>query len=318
MHVVHLKQIIYISPCIKNITLTEEKRYDKYKMPVSSVMINNFNNYSSNGASGRFRFYDENDNLIKSGNLISQTDTRCETDNFIVTCSTTYNNSYNYYLPYDAIRTDKGIIDKDYSMYVSTNSQPPFFKVEFKNPVSIGRIEWVRRIDGLDNNVGTLSQTTSADFTINYIGDDLITKTYTLSGNDCEIAEQTFLPYKGNKIRYYLNEANAETDINIFSTSKQIIKIFDVDYVEDTDTFVRFAFTNDGSNYKVFKSSSWQAINASDVITNGNTADEIKALTFQDLNQLYNRNGLSILVKMKTNNEEKTPIIRKISVKHAK
>ena len=82
-------------------------------MPVSSVIINNFNNYSSNGASGRFRFYDENDNLIKSGNLISQTDTRCETDNFIVTCSTTYNNSYNYYLPYDAIRTDKGITDKD-------------------------------------------------------------------------------------------------------------------------------------------------------------------------------------------------------------
>ena len=115
-----------------------------------------------------------------------------------------------------------------------------------------------------------------------------------------------------------MNEANAETDINIFSTSKQIIKIFDVDYVEDTDTFVRFAFTNDNSTYQVFKSSSWQTINASDVITNGNTADEIKALTFQDLNQLFNGNGLSILVKMKTNNEEKTPIIRKISVEHAK
>ena len=118
--------------------------------------------------------------------------------------------------------------------------------------------------------------------------------------------------------RYYLNEATMQTDINIFSTSEQIMKIVDVDYVEDTDTFVRFAFTNDNSTYQVFKSSSWQTINASDVITNGNTADEIKALTFQDLNQLYNRNGLSILVKMKTNNEEKTPIIRKISVKHAK
>ena len=309
---------IYRTPFIKNITLTEEKRYDKYEMPVSSVIINNFNNYSSNGASGRFRFYDENDNLIESGNLISQTDTRCETDNFIVTCSTTYNNSYNYYLPYDAIRTDKGIIDKDYSMYVSTNGTSPFFKVEFKNPVSIGRIEWVRRIDGLDNNVGTLSQTTSADFTINYIGDDSVTKTFALSGNDCEIVEQTFLPYKGNKMRYYLNEASAETDINIFSTSDQIIKIVDVDYVEDTNTKIRFAFTNDGSNYKVFKSSSWQAINVSDVITNGNTADEIKALTFQDLNQLFNGNGLSILVKMKTNDEEKTPIIRKIVVQHAK
>ena len=66
-------------------------------------------------------------------------------------------------------------------MYVSTKSQSPFFKVEFKNPVSIGRIEWVRRIDGLDNNVGTLSQTTSADFTINYIGDDSVTKIFTLS-----------------------------------------------------------------------------------------------------------------------------------------
>ena len=305
----------YLSPAIKTMTLSQEKRYDKYKVPVTSItMLLNTTSYSG----GRFRFYDENDNLIESGNLISQTDTRCETDNFIVTCSTTYNNSYDYYLPYDAIRTDKGIIDKDYSMYVSTNSQSPFFKVEFKNPVSIGRIEWVRRIDGLDNNVGTLSQTTSADFTINYIGDDSVTKTYTLSGNDCEIVEQTFLPYKGNKVRYYLNEASAETDINIFSTSEQIMRIIDVDYVEDTNTKIRFAFTNDGSNYKVFKSSSWQTISTSDVITNGNTVDEIKALTYKDLNQLYNGNGLSILVKMKTNNEEKTPIIRKISVEHAK
>ena len=309
---------IYITPFIKNITLTEEKRYNKNKLPVTSIMINNFNNYSSNGASGRFRFYDENDNLIESGNLISQTDTRCETDNFIVTCSTTYNNSYNYYLPYDAIRTDKNILDKDYSMYVSTNSQSPFFKVEFKNPVSIGRIEWVRRIDGLDNNVGGLSQTTSADFTINYIGDDSVTKTFALSGNDCEIVEQTFLPYKGNKMRYYLNEASAETDINIFSTSDQIIKIVDVDYVEDTDTFVRFAFTNDGSNYKVFKSSGWQAINASDVIANGNTADEIKALTTSEINALNVGKKFSILVKIKTNDEEKTPIIRKISIAHFK
>ena len=309
---------IYRTPFIKNITLTEEKRYDKYEMPVTSVMINNFNNYSSNGASGRFRFYNENNDLIESGNLISQTDTGCETDNFIVTCSTTINNGVNLLLPYEAIRTDKNILDKDYGMYTSTNSTAPFFKVEFKNPVSIGRIEWVRIIDGLDNNVGTLSQTTSADFTINYIGDDSVTKTYTLSGNDCEIVEQTFLPYKGNKMCYYLNEASAETDINIFSTSDQIAKIFDVDYVEDTNTKIRFAFTNDGSNYKVFKSSSWQAINVSDVITNGNTADEIKALTYKDLNQLFNGNGLSILVKMKTNNEEKTPIIRKIVVQHAK
>ena len=167
---------IYKTPFIKNITLTEEKRYDKYEMPVTSVMINNFNNYSSNGASGRFRFYDKNDDLIKSGNLISQTDTRCETDNFIVTCSTTINNGVNLLLPYEAIRTDKNILDKDYGMYVSTKSQSPFFKVEFKNPVSIGRIEWVRRIDGLDNNIGGLSQTTSADFTINYIGDNSVTK----------------------------------------------------------------------------------------------------------------------------------------------
>ena len=96
------------------------------------------------------------------------------------------------------------------------------------------------------------------------------------------------------------------------------MRIIDVDYVEDTDTFVRFAFTNDGSNYKVFKSSSWQAINVSDVITNGNTADEIKALTTSEINALNVGKNFSILVKMKTNDEEKTPIIRKISIAHFK
>ena len=203
-------------------------------------------------------------------------------------------------------------------MCVLQSGTTPTFKVEFKNPVTISKIKWVKKIAGLDNDYGTKVGAASADFSINYIGDNKTTKNIAISDEDCKVVENIFSPYEGNMQRYYLNEATMQTDINIFSTSKQIMQIVDVDYVEDTDTFVRFAFTNDGSNYKVFKSSSWQAINVSDVITNGNTADEIKALTLQDLNQLRNGNGLSILVKMKTNNEEKTPIIRKITVAHAK
>ena len=304
----------YFTPVIKTMTLSEEKRYDKYKVPVTSITMR-LNTTSDSG--GRFRFYDENDNLIESGNLISQTATECETDNFIVTCSTTYNNSIDSFLPYEAIRTDKGITDTDYGMYKSNSSPYSTFKVEFKSPTSVSRIEWVKTIAGLPNNAG-INNTTSVNYTINYIGNNTVTKQSKPSGNDSEIVEQTFSSYEGDMKRYYLNEATAQTDINIFSTSEQIMKIVDIDYVEDTDTFVRFAFTNDNSTYQVFKSSSWQIINASDVITNGNTADEIKALTFQDLNQLFNGNGLSILVKMKTNNEEKTPIIKKIQVKHAK
>ena len=305
----------YFSPAIRAITLSEEKRYDKYKVPVTSItMLLNTTSYSG----GRFRFYDENDNLIKSGNLISQTATECETDNFIVTCSTAYDNSIDSFLPYEAIRTDKGITDTDYGMYKSSNYRPySTFKVEFKSPTSVNRIEWVQTIAGLPNDAG-INNTTSVNYTINYIGNSTVTKQSESSGNDSKIIEQTFSPYEGDMKRYYLKEATIQTDIDIFSTSAQIMQIVDVDYVEDTDTFVRFAFTNDNSTYQVFKSSSWQTINSSDVITNGNTVDEIKALTFQDLNQLFNGNGLSILVKMKTNNEEKTPIIRKISVKHAK
>ena len=304
----------YLSPAIKTMVLSQEKRYDKYKVPVTSITML-LNTTSDSG--GRFRFYDENDNLIESGNLISQTATECETDNFIVTCSTTYNNSINSFLPYEAIRTDKGITDIDYGMYKSNQHPYSTFKVEFKSPTSVSRIEWVKTIAGLPNDAG-INNTTSVNYTINYIGNSTVTKQSKPSGNDSEIIEQTFSPYEGDMKRYYLNEAIIQTDIDIFSTSAQIMKIVDVDYVEDTDTFVRFAFTNDNSTYQVFKSSSWQTINASDVITNGNTADEIKALTLQDLNQLYNGNGLSILVKMKTNDEEKTPIIRKISIVHFK
>ena len=304
----------YFTPVIKTMTLSEEKRYDKYKVPVTSITMR-LNTTSDSG--GRFRFYDENDNLIESGNLISQTATECETDNFIVICSTTYGNSIDSFLPYEAIRTDKGITDIDYGMYKSNSTPYSTFKVEFKSPTSVSRIEWVKTIAGLPNDAG-INNTTSVNYTINYIGNNTVTKQSKPSGNDSEIVEQTFSSYEGDMKRYYLNEAIIQTDIDIFSTSAQIMKIVDVDYVEDTDTFVRFAFTNDNSTYQVFKSSSWQTINVSDVITNGNTANEIKALTFQDLNQLFNGNGLSILVKMKTNNEEKTPIIRKISVVHSK
>ena len=305
----------YLTPKIKSITLSEEKRYDKYEVPVSSILIEF---PSSCYIGGRFRFYDKDDILIESGNPISNQIAGCETDNFIVTCSVNAYESNNLCYPYEGIRTDKDLLGKDYGMCVLQSGTTPTFKVEFKNPVTIGKIEWVKKIVGLDNDYGVKVEAASANFSVNYIGDNKTTKNIAISDEDCKVVENIFSPYEGDMQRYYLNEATMQTDINIFSTSEQIMKIVDVDYVEDTDTFVRFAFTNDGSNYKVFKSSSWQAINASDVITNGNTADEIKALTYKDLNQLYNRKGLSILVKMKTNNEEKTPIIKKIQVKHAK
>ena len=305
----------YYTPRIKSITLSEEKRYNKYEVPVSSILIEFPSSYY---VGGRFRFYDKDDNLIESGNPISNQIAGCETDNFIVTCSVNAYESNNLCYPYEGIRTDKDLLGKDYGMCVLQSGTTPTFKVEFKNPVTISKIKWVKKIEGLNNDYGIKVGAASANFSVNYIGDNKTTKNIAISDEDCKVVEQTFAPYEGDMQRYYLNEATIQTDINIFSTSKQIMKIFDVDYVEDTDTFVRFAFTNDNSTYQVFKSSSWQTINVSDVITNGNTADEIKALTFQDLNQLYNGNGLSILVKMKTNNEEKTPIIKKIQVKHAK
>ena len=305
----------YYTPRIKSITLLEEKRYNKYEVPVSSILIEFPSSYY---VGGRFRFYDKDDNLIESGNPISNQIAGCETDNFIVTCSVNAYESNNLCYPYEGIRTDKDLLGKDYGMCVLQSGTKPTFKVEFKNPVTISKIKWVKKIEGLNNDYGIKVGAASANFSVNYIGDNKTTKNIEISDEDCKVVENIFSPYEGNMQRYYLNEATMQTDINIFSTSEQIMQIVDVDYVEDTDTFVRFAFTNDNSTYQVFKSSSWQTINASDVITNGNTANEIKALTFQDLNQLYNRNGLSILVKMKTNDEEKTPIIRKISVKHAK
>ena len=305
----------YLTPKIKSITLSEEKRYNKYEVPVSSILIEFPSSYY---VGGRFRFYDKDDILIESGNPISNQIAGCETDNFIVTCSVDAYESNNLCYPYEGIRTDKDLLGKDYGMCVLQSGTTPTFKVEFKNPVTISKIKWVKRIDGLDNDYGVKVGAASANFSVNYIGDNKTTKNIEISDEDCKVVEQTFAPYEGDMQRYYLNEATMQTDINIFSTSEQIMQIVDVDYVEDTDTFVRFAFTNDNSTYQVFKSSSWQTINASDVITNGNTADEIKALTLQDLNQLFNGNGLSILVKMKTNNEEKTPIIKKIQVKHAK
>ena len=305
----------YYTPRIKSITLSEEKRYNKYEVPVSSILIEFPSSYY---VGGRFRFYDKDDNLIESGSPISNQIAGCETDNFIVTCSVNAYESNNLCYPYEGIRTDKDLLGKDYGMCVLQSGTTPTFKVEFKNPVTISKIKWVKKIAGLDNDYGIKVGAASANFSVNYIGDNKTTKNIEISDEDCKVVENIFSPYEGNMQRYYLNEATIQTDINIFSTSKQIMKIFDVDYVEDTDTFVRFAFTNDNSTYQVFKSSSWQTINASDIITNGNTADEIKALTLQDLNQLYNGKGLSILVKMKTNNEEKTPIIRKISVTHAK
>ncbi len=88
-------------------------------------------------------------------------------------------------------------------MYVSTNSQSPFFKVEFKNPVTISKIKWVKKIAGLDNDYGAKVGVASADFSINYIGDNKTTKNIEISDEDCKVVENIFSPY--HLIKYMMN-----------------------------------------------------------------------------------------------------------------
>ena len=172
----------YYTPKIKSITLSEEKRYDKYEVPVSSILIEF---PSSCYIGGRFRFYDKDDILIESGNPISNQIAGCETDNFIVTCSVDAYESNNLCYPYEGIRTDKDLLGKDYGMCVLQSGTTPTFKVEFKNPVTISKIKWVKKIAGLDNDYGVKVGAASANFSVNYIGDNKTTKNIAISDEDC-------------------------------------------------------------------------------------------------------------------------------------
>ena len=125
-------------------------------------------------ALGGIRFYDENNTVIPSGAIISNSEISAETDNFLLTATSGY--YYYHYVGYafdtNALQTGTG---PDYCYWLSTNENQTL-TCEFKTPVSkISKIVFVPVPDASQTNRGVDEQ-----FNIELWDEfDTLIKTYT-------------------------------------------------------------------------------------------------------------------------------------------
>ena len=109
-------------------------------------------------AIGGIRFYDENNTVIPSGAIISNNEISAETDNFLLTATSSYSSPF-YYAgnPFDTNTLQTGV-STDYCYWLSSNENQTL-TCEFKTPVSkISKIEFVPLPEAQATNRGVDEQ----------------------------------------------------------------------------------------------------------------------------------------------------------------
>lgn len=305
----------YLSPVLYDISLVNTKLTNKNDLRTKFILIDNFNWVGDDfeNAGGRFLFYDIDDNLVESGNLISQTNTSCETDNFIVTCSGIHNNDYTGFGCYNAIRTDeKTTTNNNFAFILKQGDTNSFLKIEFKTPTIIKKVVCSLKEK---STLGNYANAHKADINFTYNTNE--TDTYTIEhsvGSVFNEIDEIYLK-QGilNKV-YDNNEAKIETNTNTITGFSKIDSL-NIIANEPTNTKLRFAISNDNkTTWYAFKNGSWNIVNESDIINNGNTLQEMQNLTSSDLNVVSKNKDVDIVVKMITTDSSITPSISSIEV----
>lgn len=178
-----------------------------------------FKNLSTNGASytaiGGIRFYDKDDVLISSGDIITNEELYGETDNMIINATISYGGNvyYNPVNPFNTNVKQNGTYN-DHCYWLTAATPPHILDVTFKIDVtSMSKIEFVAQ-PGSDRNVGI--------FDIDIFDEkDKLLQTYNVTPNGSNnIVEILLTPELENLsiIRYLLQ--NNETN-NLLSFKKK-------------------------------------------------------------------------------------------------
>ena len=213
----------------------------------------------SNYRSLRILFYDKDGKLFESGNIISNNDSYCETENFKVTHvgATTYlSTTQPIYAVLTTSYKDIGSTSS-YCYFKSDPSTKGLFTIEFKTAQLISKIKVCTKIDSSSMPNATLRLIDINDQEESYIIDD--------TGNDVgTIHEYNLITYNTNKIGI------AETTISTNIQKIEIVKGINVDYEMPNDTEIRMALSNDDRNtYKIFDGSNWIVINKNYIASSG-------------------------------------------------
>ena len=280
---------------------------------IDEIYFDNFNSLNNDGdCGGRYLFYNKDGNLIESGNIITDTLTYAESENFIMEAYSVWENSTTFKVS-NAFRTDisKEIIATPFvfgSFQDKIDNSKQFLKLKFKTPQYISKI--LCNPAAVDySRAGT--NTSNCDIHMKFNNQDI--KKITIYANT---HNQLTTLENFNDINYYDKLTGViKTNTNQLKNISKIEKI-KIIANELENTKVKIALSVDSkSTYLKFNGTNWDTIQENDIINNGNTINEINNLTYQDFSCLDLTNKtLDFIVCMETSDATVTPNIKKIIV----
>ena len=271
---------------------------------IKKIVFKNLNTSLDLLALGKVRFFDNYGNIIESGNVIKDTNTEGETENFRCVVDGSYVGSY----PANIINLFDTTSDNSY--WISNHTTNVIVELYFKKFIdSISKLSIVI----LPSDYTTMGVTEPFDIDVYDYGDILI-QSYHVIPNVSREEEQTVNTYELMK---YYTISNGETMYTLDTVRvKNINKIFDVMVEQDEPigTTIRYLFSIDGRNtwFSIINGTA-QTVDKENVLTNGMSKDDIEAIDNYDFGSTVN---LDVLVGLRTTDIMVTPIIHKLSIKY--
>ena len=285
-------------------------------------------------------FFDEYGKLIVmdfSNYLSSTTTTKCETDKYLITASSSYDTAnHNLLQAFHTANVNNTLnINRIGYAWVQTPLGQPssdqFIKFEFKQPTVISNIHVIH---SHSNAVGF----DTCDIDIEYDDGSIITKNFISSGklnkytlNEVDSgayiqedfdAQFAFLDGYDKYVKNFTDDIGlVETDNNnCFRNINSTIKTLKCLYTKPTNTEIKFLISFDKkSTWKMYDGSNWNVISdtsESNILLNGSDIEAINNLDNATLKAGGFVGDMDFKIALHTNDKFKTPGISKIYVEY--
>ena len=285
-------------------------------------------------------FFDEYGKLIVmdfSNYLSSTTTTKCETDKYLITASSSDSQSmHNLIQAFHTANVNNTLnMNRIGRTWINNGFGQPssdqFIKFEFKQPTVISNIHIIHSYDNL-NGIKT------CDIDIEYDDGSIITKNFISSGklnkytlNEVDSgayiqeeydAQFAFLDGYDKYVKNFTDEIGlVETDNNnCFRDINSDVKTLKCLYTKPTDTEIKFLISFDKkSTWKMYDGSNWNIISdtsESNILLNGSDIEMINNLDNVTLKAGGFIGDMDFKIVLHTNDKFKTPGISKIYVEY--
>ena len=285
-------------------------------------------------------FFDEYGKLIVmdfSNYSSSTTTTKCETDKYLITASSSYDTAnHNLLQAFHTANVNNTLninrIGRAWVAYpLGQPSSDQFIKFEFKQPTVISNIRIIHSycIDaGFDTCDIDIEYDDGSIITTNFISSGKLNK-YTTgqvsTGNYNQEeydAQFTFLDGYDKYVKNFTDDIGlVETDNNnCFRNINSTIKTLKCLYTKPTDTEIKFLISFDKkSTWKAYDGSNWNVISdtsESNILLNGSDIEAINNLNDATLKTGGFVGDMDFKIALHTNDKFKTPAISKIYVEY--